>query len=518
MRQVYHVHEFAQLAGVTVKALHHYDRLGLLRPRRSQAGYRLYVASDLERLEQIVALKFIGLPLREVRTILDRTDLELQDALRLQIQALEEKQLMLGRAIRAIRAVQQALEPGKTPAPALLKRIIEVIEMQDSLEGMKKYFSEEAWVKQRPRYEQGPSPEWQALYREASALAAEDPGSDRALVLARRWLERLEGDTGGDPGVLIGKTLAWEDREHWPAALKREVAEYNLEEVYEFVGKAVLAHRKKFAGDEFWIRRDPRAQASVAWYHVFLEVRVALEAKPAFTSTQQVRAQWVHFMHRSTRVDPEVQTRSIRAWEEAQERYQSMWSELASYARGSLGEEPGSPRGQELAARWMSLWNCYLHGEMCVQTALRNVPTAMDFFNREEIAELIGASLAWPLKPYFSDAGWANLGERSRHRPLTFLQQSACAHIALYRDAEAMIGEDRASPRAEALAARWATLVAQEAGGDQEIEAGIRKAWEHRTNWPVQVREHVASLYLMDSATFESVSSFLDEVIDIRRQ
>ena len=57
----YQVHEFAELAGVAVKALHHYDRLRLLTPRRTKAGYRVYTELDLERLEQIVALKFLGL-------------------------------------------------------------------------------------------------------------------------------------------------------------------------------------------------------------------------------------------------------------------------------------------------------------------------------------------------------------------------------------------------------------------------------------------------------------------------
>ena len=220
MSRRFHVHEFAELAGVTVKALHHYDRLGLLKPARSEAGYRLYAACDLERLEQIIALKFLGVPLKQIRTALDRTGLELQDALRMQIQALEEKQQQLARTIRAVRAAEQSIEPGQAAAPALLKRIIEAIEMQNDVEGMKKYFSEEAWVKQRPRYEYGPSPERQAIYREASALLDQDPGSDPALAMAGRWLERLETDTGGDPAVLIGRTLAWQDRDQWPPALE----------------------------------------------------------------------------------------------------------------------------------------------------------------------------------------------------------------------------------------------------------------------------------------------------------
>ncbi len=64
----YRIHEFARLAGVTVKALHHYDRLGLLQPGRTEAGYRVYCERDLETLEQIVALRFLGIPLKQIRS------------------------------------------------------------------------------------------------------------------------------------------------------------------------------------------------------------------------------------------------------------------------------------------------------------------------------------------------------------------------------------------------------------------------------------------------------------------
>src|SRR6476659_6518312 len=102
MKTHYTIHEFAALGGVTVKALHHYDRLGLLRPRRSNAGYRLYVPRDLERLEQIVALKSIALTLEQIKVVLDGDVDALADALRAQRQTLEKKRADLTRAIRAI--------------------------------------------------------------------------------------------------------------------------------------------------------------------------------------------------------------------------------------------------------------------------------------------------------------------------------------------------------------------------------------------------------------------------------
>ena len=68
--RTYRVREFAALAGVTVRALHYYDRVGLLKPRRTRASYRLYRDSDLPRLQQIVVLKFLGLSLSEISSAL----------------------------------------------------------------------------------------------------------------------------------------------------------------------------------------------------------------------------------------------------------------------------------------------------------------------------------------------------------------------------------------------------------------------------------------------------------------
>jgi DNA-binding transcriptional MerR regulator len=90
LTKVYRVQDFAKLAGVTVRALHHYDRLGLLRPNRTEAGYRLYYLRDLERLEQIVALKFLGIPLKQIRRMFQRGTSEMSDSLEKQRRVLEE--------------------------------------------------------------------------------------------------------------------------------------------------------------------------------------------------------------------------------------------------------------------------------------------------------------------------------------------------------------------------------------------------------------------------------------------
>ena len=81
IKRWYKANEFARLTGVTVRTLHHYDRLGLLKPSgRTPAGYRLYGERDFARLQQIVILKFIGFPLNQIKEILDRDSLPLTAA------------------------------------------------------------------------------------------------------------------------------------------------------------------------------------------------------------------------------------------------------------------------------------------------------------------------------------------------------------------------------------------------------------------------------------------------------
>ena len=65
--------ELARVTGVTIRALHHYDRLGLLRPDRDRAGRHRYGPGELRRLHQIVALRSFGLALAEIGPLLDGT-------------------------------------------------------------------------------------------------------------------------------------------------------------------------------------------------------------------------------------------------------------------------------------------------------------------------------------------------------------------------------------------------------------------------------------------------------------
>ena len=293
MSRFYKVHEFAELAGVTVKALYLYDRLGLLRARRTEAGYRLYCERDLERLEQIIALKFLGLPLKRIKAVLDPSALELRDALRMQRGVLDAKRQHMARAIQAIEAAERGIEPGKPANPAVLKRIIEVMEMQESIDEMKRYYSKEAWLKRKPHYERWPSPEWSELYRYVDAALGEDPASERAEALAMRWMKLEEIETGGDADVRFGMIRAWNDRYYWPHPLLKRFREYNVDRLWEFMCKVFVALRKRHFSDEAWAEVAGLSHEScVEWYELFLEVGAAAGEDAASEWAQALAARW----------------------------------------------------------------------------------------------------------------------------------------------------------------------------------------------------------------------------------
>jgi MerR family transcriptional regulator, thiopeptide resistance regulator len=281
VRQLYRIQEFAERAGVTVKALRHYDRLGLLQPQRSRSGYRLYTKSDLEHLERIAALKFLGVPLKQIKAVLARSGITLLQALQMQRAVLEGRRHTLGRALRAIKDAEQALASGGAAEAAAWKRIIEVIAMQNDVEAMKKYYSEEAWLKRKRHYEQWPSVDVENLFREISGVLGEDPSGERAQALKVRWRHILNDTVTGDPEVQAGALAAWKDREHWPVTMREKVQELRIEEAVEFLAQTLAASWKKYIASEEWRNLpEQRRRPAEPWNAWVLRAQMALEEEP----------------------------------------------------------------------------------------------------------------------------------------------------------------------------------------------------------------------------------------------
>lgn len=249
----YRVQEFSALAGVTVRTLHHYDRLALLRPRRNRAGYRLYTHRDLERLEQIVALKFLGLSLTQIKRVLDRDSRPLRGILAAQRRALEEKRHRLDLAIAAIRDAERQADAGVPADSAVIARIIEVIEMQDNQEFFRKYYSDEAWAAlERRRREAGPgltaaaeegTRKWAVLFRDIQASLDADPAGETAQALLARWRDLVREFTGGNAAIEQGLGRVWADRDAWPQPVRAQSEPFVDPRVWQFIRRAKAASR-----------------------------------------------------------------------------------------------------------------------------------------------------------------------------------------------------------------------------------------------------------------------------------
>jgi DNA-binding transcriptional MerR regulator len=225
---------------VSVRALHHYDRL------RAASQYRIYGADDVAILEQIVALKFIGIPLGDIKRLLRTEPGELRKVLAAQRTVLEEKRRRLDLAIDAIRLAQEA----DRQQPDTLKHIIEVMKMQEKPDEFRKQYEELLQGKIRRLQAHSLQDREQLrtrfgqLCKEIAGALDQDPAGPRAQELAGRWLQLLAAFTPKgkvDPQLLKYAATYMSDGE-WPAGATQPEPPYG-KPVWEFMASAIALRR-----------------------------------------------------------------------------------------------------------------------------------------------------------------------------------------------------------------------------------------------------------------------------------
>jgi len=202
-RRTYQIKEVAELSGLSVRALHHYDEIGLLVPSgRSAAGYRLYNDDDLLRLQQIVIGRELGLSLEAIRRSLDDPRFDRRQALREQRAELERRARSTAEMIGAIDAAIEALDERDAEVPPMANKTVdfkkifngfdpdqhadEVKQRWGNTEGYKtaerrwKSYTEADWIKCRD--EQG------VVYGDAAVAmrAGTSPNDAAAMDIAER--------------------------------------------------------------------------------------------------------------------------------------------------------------------------------------------------------------------------------------------------------------------------------------------------------------------------------------------
>jgi DNA-binding transcriptional MerR regulator len=241
------VGELARRTGLTVRTLHHYDAIGLLKPSlHTEAGYRLYTANDIARLQQVLSLRQLGFSLDEIRECLDRpgfSPLEVIDLniarLRGQIEVqrqLCERLEMLARHLRAA---------GEVSADEFLHTIEEMAMLENLAE---KYFTpEQLKLIQESREQVGRDylermqEEWAELIAliRAEMDRGTDPADEKVQALLRRWQDLMKRSTGGDPAIKQAMKRLWEEQGDTLAA--QFGSQYDSRPIWGYIDRAITA-------------------------------------------------------------------------------------------------------------------------------------------------------------------------------------------------------------------------------------------------------------------------------------
>lgn len=243
--------ELASRTGLSVRALHHYEEIGLLVPSgRTEAGHRLYADEEVLRLQQIASLRALGFSLGEIQECLDAEGYSPIRVIELHIARLRERiesERRLCERLEGIVAFLAVRESSarEVSAERFVEAVMEVTKMSENIE--KHYTAEQLEQLERRKQEVGEQrireveAEWPRLIErvEAEMEAGTDPANERVQELARRWMELVEEFTGGDAGIRQSLGNVWQEQE---SVGGMDTA--HMRELMDYIGKANAASQR----------------------------------------------------------------------------------------------------------------------------------------------------------------------------------------------------------------------------------------------------------------------------------
>lgn len=192
------VKEVADLVGISVRALHHYDEIGLLKPEKTtESGYRLYSNQDLEMLQQILFFRELGFPLKQIKEIVSSPSFNREEALKLHRRMLLDKQRQLEQMINTIdRTIQHA----RGEIEMTNEQKFEGFDFSSNPyeQEARKRWGDEAVDKSNAKVGQMTKQEQEelagsmnAIYAKLAAIRSESPESEQSQAAIKEWFNLL---------------------------------------------------------------------------------------------------------------------------------------------------------------------------------------------------------------------------------------------------------------------------------------------------------------------------------------
>ncbi|WP_338861657.1 MerR family transcriptional regulator (plasmid) [Mycetohabitans rhizoxinica] len=320
------VGELAKRSGLTVRTLHHYDAIGLLKPSaRSEAGYRLYSRDDVARLYQIHALRRFGMSLADIGACLDRPDHSLVTIVQRQIGTLDA-QLTQARLLREqLARLHEQLLVGTDPDQPDWLITLEMITVYE------KYFSDDE-LNRLPLYrlDEARENEWREVVAQARVLIAQGvpPQSDDARALAKRWMAMVQRDTGGDPRLLakLNRMYEAEPTMQSKTGISPDILQYVLQASWE---TKMALYEKYLLPDEVRYMRAHYSKRAHEWPELIGALRTQIEqgAEPSAPAVRRLAQRWLELFRSYAGDDPATQARFRLAHEQEPELLEDAWAD-----------------------------------------------------------------------------------------------------------------------------------------------------------------------------------------------
>ena len=224
---MYRIKEFAARAGVTIRTLHHYDRIGLLKPKRTHTRYRVYSDADLPRVRQILVFRFLGLSLTEIAAALKSASRR-AELLKNRRYAVQRDRHRLGIELQLLEELQ---DPAAATDWAELASFVGVFgrnvvvpgsSARSKLDEARRIIAERRLALNVPLEEYELNRDLHAAF-----TRGDPPDSPAGQALVARWRQAIERFIGGDEKVRAAFQLVMTARASWPdAPVARQYQEY----------------------------------------------------------------------------------------------------------------------------------------------------------------------------------------------------------------------------------------------------------------------------------------------------